>query len=253
MNPLHIAATLLALSLLTGPCVAQPPVVLVGHVEQVCTADVWKALLEVCSNLPLTRPTMYHPDLQSPPPRGFESTSVIEAHDDERGAGYYIFGEEHGTGHAPYLAFSTKKGIAELDAWEIFIGRGLSGSVGWTSYDVWQNQTDAEGHWKPRDRTRVFSQLNDCSGFQVEWNEQLGRYLMFYHCSTNAVVRVSRQAWGPWSEATVLIGQSEMGEAKLLANLDAAGPLQAGSRTATIYWQEGLGIYSAALQQVGEQ
>jgi hypothetical protein len=241
---------------------AQPPVELVGPSEQVCSTDLHLGGDNSCPLLPLARSTTYLRNIDGTVvslPKGFEMAHAVASRDDERGEGYYIFGELAGKGGAPYLAFALKDSLAFSGTWEFFTGRGLSGSTNWVGFDRWQFHTDAEGSWNPGERAKVFSPEEGCNGFQVDWNAPLGRWLMLYGCGGAAWVRVSQKPSGPWSEPTLLADHVAADGPVLLSNLDTIGSTEAGSRSTIIYWGVSMGqdaryqVMRAVLRQEGEQ
>jgi len=241
---------------------AQPPVELVGPSEQVCSTDLHLDGDNSCPSLPRERSTTYLRDLGGAVnslPKGFDVGRAVAARDDERGEGYYVFGESDGKSGAPYLAFAPKDSLALSGTWEFFTGRGLSGSTNWVGFGRWQFHTDEEGSWNPGNRAKVFSPEQGCGGFQVDWNASLGRWLMLYGCGGAAKVRVALKPSGPWSEPTVIADAVESGGPIYLPNLDSIGPVETGGRVTTIYWGFPLGIDAryqvmrAVLRQDGEQ
>ena len=250
------------LAILSGSCFAQPPVELVGPAEQVCASGLHLDGNTSCLPLPLARSTTFRGEIKergSSWPKGFEVAHAVVSQDDERGEGYYIFGEVVGKGGAPYLAFAPKDELLIPGSWEFFTGRGLSGSINWVGFDRWQMHTDADGTWNPGERAKVFSPEKACRGFQVDWNERLSRWLMLYGCGDAALVRVALKPSGPWSEPTLIADAAEANGPILLPNLDAIGSAEAGSRSTTIYWAVTFGhdaryqVMRAVLRQVGEQ
>ena len=247
---------------LTVACFAQPPVELAGPSEQVCSTDLHLDGDNSCPSLPLASSTTYLRNIGGTVvslPKGFDVVHAVASRDDERGEGYYIFGEVAGKGGAPYLAFALKDSLAFSGTWEFFTGRGLSGSTNWVGIDRWEFHTDAEGSWNPGDKAKVFSPEQGCSGFQVDWNAPLGRWLMLYGCGGAAWVRVSQKPSGPWSEPTWIADHVAANGPILLPNLDTIGPTDAGGRSTIIYWGGSLGQdarYQAmrtVLRQDGEQ
>jgi hypothetical protein len=225
----------LSLSILCGSCFAQPPVELVGPTEHVCAA----AENDLCSSLLKPHASASMGGLQGNAkvrPRGFESAYAVASHEDERGDGFYVFGQGQGASAGPYLAFAPKDGLQFPRSWEFFTGRGLSGSTNWVGADRWQTHSNAAGDWDPGARAKLFTSVGNCSGFQVEWNAQLGRWLMLYGCGGGTAVRVALHASGPWSDATVLTENEESPGPGLMVGLAGAGPFKLGSRTTIIYW-----------------
>jgi hypothetical protein len=192
-------------------------------------------------------------------PKGFDEGRAVTARDEERGEGYYIFGENNRNSGAPYLAFAPRGSLAFSGTWEFFTGRGLSGSTNWVGFDRWQFHTDAKGAWNPGERAKVFPPEPGCRGFQADWNAALSRWLMLYGCGRAAKVRVALKASGPWSEATILSEAVEDGGPVLLTDFASVGPKQDGGRSATIYWgfpsgQEGhYVIMRSTLRQEGAE
>lgn len=237
---------------------SQPPVLLVGLAEKVCEAD---SQLQAHGSCPVLPPTSDGTKAVTvPTPKGFEATYAVAARDDERGDGYYVFGEVAGRSEAPYLAFAPEGGLSVPESWEFFTGRGLSGSTNWVSFNRWQRHTDSDGLWNPGERAKVFSPQKSCGKFQVEWNAPLGRWLMLYGCESAVWVRVSQKASGPWSEATLISDLSSQGsDPVLLPQLDAAGPDMSDSRTTAIHWITAAGhdgahqVLRAVLRQEGLQ
>jgi Domain of unknown function (DUF4185) len=246
----------------SGASFAQPPVDMVGVAERVCEFVSQPDEERQCPSLPQESSTTYLRNLGGTVlslPKGFDVARAVAADDDERGEGYYIYGEGAGKDGAPYLAYAPKDGLALSGRWEFFTGRGLSGSTNWVGFNRWQLHTDAEGSWNPGNRARVFSPDEGCSGFQVDWNAQLGRWLMLYGCDGAAKVRVALMPSGPWSEPTLLADAAESSGPILLPNLDAIGPTEADSRSTAIYWSVYLGrgaryqVMRAVLRQDGAQ
>ena len=259
---IRLWVTAVFIFVLTVAGFAQPPVELVGPSEQVCSTDLHLVGDNSCPSFPLAMATTHLGVINDGAwsrPRGFEVAHAVASRDDERGEGYYIFGEVAGKGGAPYLAFAPKGELLIPGTWEFFTGRGLSGSTNWVGFGRWQLHTDAEGSWNPGDRARVFSPEQGCGGFQVDWNAPLGRWLMLYGCGSAAWVRVSQKPSGPWSEPTLIDDAVESGGPILLPNSDTMGPAVAGSRSTIIYWSVSLGhgaryqAMRSVLRQDGEQ
>lgn len=258
----RLLTTVVFISIFSSVSFAQPPVMLAGPPEPICETDLHLDVHGSCPMLPLAGGAIViggAEDVAVLKPKGFEVVYAVAAQDDERGEGFYVFGEVAGRNNAPYLAFAPKGGLAVPESWEFFTGRGLSGSVNWVGFNRWQRHTDADGMWNPGEKAKVFSPEKLCGKFQVEWNVPLGRWLMLYDCGGAAWVRVAQQPSGPWSGPTMIADASENGGRILLPNLDAAGPADTNSRSTAIYWGVSLGydghyqVMRAVLRQEGAQ
>ena len=244
--------------LLIGPCMAQPPVAVVGNVEQVCAHG--ENQLD-CAALPPPHETSYLGEISGRlkfKPKGFDYAHAVAARNDERGEGFYIFGETLGASSGPYLAFAPKAELQNPRDWQFFGLRGMAGTIAWVDYDQWKSLGNAQSDRNPGDKAKLFAQAGNCGGFQVEWNENLRRWLMLYNCG-DSFVRVAQKAGGPWSAPTLIFKESESSGPELLASHDSAGPSQSESRTAIIYWEVLAGvapqhyIYRSTLHQEGDQ
>lgn len=247
--------------LLVKPCFAQPPVELVGQSEQICVINAPDADgRNDCTTLPSPRKSNA---LVAPGnaitlrPTGFETTNIVAAREDERGDGFYIFGNAQSSAGALHLAFSRQATLKFPESWEYFAGRGLAGTINWVGHDHWSALSKPTAN----NRTKLFSENGVCDNYQINWNDQLGRWLMLYSCGghSNALVRVARQAWGPWSDAISIQDQHELGKPHAMVEFDAVGPVHIGHRTTTIYWKLSTQsatnqiVYRSILQQEGTE
>lgn len=232
---------LAVLSMFCAPAsYAQPPAEMVGQAQVACVPADWHAdLVAQCPGLP----SQHSAEPESLPklrPHGFDHVVAAPAREDERGEGFYVFGETRNNHAGPYLAYAPIAALDETRQWEIFTGRGLSGSVNWVSAHRWQNHLDESGNWSPGAKATVFAPdeaAGLCGNYQAEWNGGLRRWLMFYNCGGDGRVRVAAKAWGPWSDPVVVFGSGgEFSAPKFIVSENVAADGAQGFRDTRIFW-----------------
>ena len=131
--------------------------------------------------------------------------------------GIFIFAVPRYRASVPYLAYSTVNSFSDPRSWRFFIGLNDDGRPKWATYDEWvrgrsspREIHSSEQLWNPPGEPELFKPRMEAGRsvgeFSVTWNRPLHRWLMLYGGPGGMLVRVARAPWGPWSDATRILG-----------------------------------------------
>jgi hypothetical protein len=132
--------------------------------------------------------------------------------------GVFVFAAPRYRASVPYLAYAPVETFADTGTWRFFTGLGPDGLPTWVGREPWNRGRPSPagpgiGHWNPPGEPELFAprvQAGRSVGeVSVTWNRELRLWLMLYGGPAGMLARVARAPWGPWSDATRLLGGEE--------------------------------------------
>ena len=174
-------------------------------------------------------------------PTGFNYVGAVNAApfpelSQDQMRGVFIFGVPRYRASVPYLARATIETFTNPRSWQFFIGLNDEGKPKWASFAEWVNGRPSplalgihtsEQSWNPPGQPELFrpriEQGRSVGELSVTWNRVLHRWLMLYGGPGGILVRVARAPWGPWSDATRVLGDDPWLNCRLLMRPDGCG------------------------------
>jgi hypothetical protein len=176
-----------------------------------------------------------------PMPEGFVYTTAAntgplqDVPADQR-LGVFIFAAPRYRASVPYLAYAPVESFADTATWRFFTGLGPNGQPTWVSRDQWNRGRPVPSRpapagfrppWSPLGEPELFTPKmpagQSVGELSVTWNHVLHLWLMLYGGPGGMLARVARAPWGPWSEATRILGGEDWLACHLLMTADGCG------------------------------
>ncbi len=136
----------------------------------------------------------------------------------EQRLGVFVFAVPRYRASVPYLAYAPVETFADTSTWRFYTGLGPGGQPTWVDREQWREgrrlpggrSALGQGRWNPPGEPELFVPKLEAGRsvgeLSVTWNRELRLWLMLYGGPGGILARVARAPWGPWSEATRMLG-----------------------------------------------
>jgi hypothetical protein len=183
-------------------------------------------------------------------PSGFVYVSAARAepnliagaeHGPTSGPAIPVFGVPRYRASVPYLAMAPLASFGDPVTWSFYAGT-KGGQAVWISRQQWEAGHNAGGQWTPPPGAEIYDAGGvgeECVGeHSVTWNVPLQTWLLLYNCGPWKIeARTAPNAWGPWSQPTVLLSAAQDPGVNCTIIMNTAGcPLF----TRRQYWTKGV-------------
>ncbi len=153
----------------------------------------------------------------------------------EQRLGVFIFAAPRYRASVPYLAYAPVETFADTATWRFYAGLGPGGQPTWVDREQWRSGRRFPGgggapgqeRWNPPGNPELFVPKLEAGRsvgeLSVTWNRELRLWLMLYGGPGGILARVARAPWGPWSDATRLLGGEDWLACRLLMSPAGCG------------------------------